>query len=205
MYTSYAKYCKLKESGFRKEANRAAEQVVVDYSNDPNPDFVVSICEGVEDRLNYHLWSGIVLPFVKADLEGNPIAIKCLIQTIQNLYSDGSAHRELEWISEEQLIRRYLALCPDDNWATGRHKELLARWLAHTIHEWPAGVLYGNDGATVEQCGEILEAITELAAIDRDSSYRSLCDDVKEKTVEYRDRLANQAFRRAGEDRDPEL
>lgn len=188
MYASYQLFQRLKELGCRQEATAAAQQVVVDYHNDPKPEFVAAICADVNHKLNHTLWSGIVLPYVLAELKCNPVAVKCLIQTIQNLYSDKSAHAKLNWISEQQLLDCYLRMCPDNAWAVERKRSCLVRWLEYTIHEWPAGILYGHDGATIEQCEEILDAVNELRAIDRDMKYASLCSDVEEKTIQWRDR-----------------
>jgi hypothetical protein len=82
-------------------------------------------------------------------------------------------------------------MCPSDQWAPKRKKDILSQWLAYTIHEWPSGVLYGNDGATLEQCKEIFEAVRELRLLDSESEFASLCSDVEEKTNAYRERLAS--------------
>jgi hypothetical protein len=31
----------------------------------------------------------------------------------------------------------------------------------YALHELPTGVLYGHDGATIEQCGELLEELAD--------------------------------------------
>lgn len=65
------------------------------------------------------------------------------------------------------------------------------RWLEYTIHEWPSGVLYGADGATPEECNEILEATQELRRLDNSASCSSFASNVEEKTLRYRERLAH--------------
>ena len=97
------------------------------------------------------------------------------------------------YISEEQLTIRLLEMCPDDVWAKARRMEQLQRWLAYTIHEWPSGVLYGSDGATHEQCEEILDAVGELRDLDEDGRFNALCDDVREKAMQYRSILAKKS------------
>ncbi|MFI7247071.1 hypothetical protein [Micromonospora chalcea] len=37
------------------------------------------------------------------------------------------------------------------------------RWLEHAVHELPAGVLWGADGATPAQCAEMLDGLDEFA------------------------------------------
>jgi hypothetical protein len=39
------------------------------------------------------------------------------------------------------------------------------RWLEYAVHELPAGVLWGPDGATPEQCAEMREGLEEFARL----------------------------------------
>lgn len=171
--------------------NQAADNFVTEFSKNPDTDFIVFLCASGEHSINHLIWRGVVFPFIKQELEKNPVAIKCLIQTIHNLYSDRTAHAELAWVTEHQLTNKYLTYYPADQWATAKKRDLLSQWLAFTIHEWPNGVLYGMDGATLEQCDEIIVAVEELRAVDAEKRYEELCKDVIEKTTLYRERLAN--------------
>ncbi|MET7877164.1 hypothetical protein [Micromonospora profundi] len=38
-------------------------------------------------------------------------------------------------------------------------------WIAYAIHELPVGVLWGPDGATAEQCAELLDGLDEFATV----------------------------------------
>ncbi|MGK5444638.1 hypothetical protein ACSNN7_22825 [Micromonospora sp. URMC 105] len=39
------------------------------------------------------------------------------------------------------------------------------QWLEYAVHELPAGVLWGVDGATPEQCAEMLDGLDEFAGV----------------------------------------
>jgi hypothetical protein len=41
----------------------------------------------------------------------------------------------------------------------------------YSEHEWPAGILYGMNGANLEQCQEIASAVTEARALDFNGKY----------------------------------
>lgn len=189
MYPSYDEFLKLKGLGLHKDANQVAKQVVAEYNNSPKPEFIIVICASVTHKLNHHLWEGIVVPFVRQEWKHNPAAVKCLIQTIQNLYSAKQCHSSFDWVTEEQLTQHYLEMCPDSEWAISKRQEQLSQWLAYTIHEWPSGVLYGFNSATAEQCDEILETVNELRTLDKNSRYESLCQDVEHKTKQYQETL----------------
>ncbi|GAA1404508.1 hypothetical protein ACFQZ4_28760 [Catellatospora coxensis] len=40
-------------------------------------------------------------------------------------------------------------------------------WIAYALHELPAGVLWGADGATPAQCAEMLDGLDEFADVCR--------------------------------------
>ncbi|MCF0093924.1 hypothetical protein [Micromonospora sp. MH99] len=59
--------------------------------------------------------------------------------------------------------RRSLSVVPADiDQARYRHDR---QWLDYAVHELPAGVLYGPDGATSGQCAEMLVALNEFAGV----------------------------------------
>ena len=49
----------------------------------------------------------------------------------------------------------------DDRDRYGRDR----RWLDDAVHELPAGVLWGANGATPEQCSEMLDGLGEFAGV----------------------------------------
>lgn len=59
------------------------------------------------------------------------------------------------------------------------------------IHEWPAGILYGADGATTDECKEILSVLDEVEELDEVGSHSNLLNDVRTKTQQYIERLDN--------------
>jgi hypothetical protein len=193
MYPSYPRFLELRTRGLREEANAMAKAVVREFLAAPDENFIVTLCSETDRKSNHLLWTGIVLPFVEAGITDNPRAIRCLIQTIQSLYTDKAAHARLGWVTDHQLIDRYLQLCPGDAWALSYKRKTLAEWLLYTIHEWPCGVLYGNDGASIEECGEILKAVNDLREIDPEGTHTELCTRVESLTRMYRERLMNES------------
>lgn len=186
----------MRRSGLKAKARQIADELIQAYRDCPDPEFVYAICETCGHKIDFLIWKAIVLPELQKGLADNPRAIRGMIETIQNLYSSKSDWESLEYITEEQLAIRLLQICPNDQWTRQRRTEQLRRWLSYTIHEWPSGVLYGADGATLEQCDEILDAVEELRGLDDARLSNDLCDEVKEKTIEYRSRLANRTLQR---------
>jgi hypothetical protein len=60
------------------------------------------------------------------------------------------------------LLTEAVRVDPTDDIARKRLVDKHAAYLEYTIHELPAGVLYGHDGATAEQCDELLELLADF-------------------------------------------
>ena len=190
MYERYKQFLRLKESGLRREANELTTEIISDFWESPSKSFVLGICHISEhSKINHLLWRGIVFRWASTRLTTDADAIRCLIKTVQNLYNDKEAHGQVGHITEEGLIRGLLEIEPGDSWAKEKLQSFLSKWLAYTIHEWPQGVLYGSDGATIKQCDEILAAVQELKSLDTNNTHRQLAADVERKTLEYRTRI----------------
>ncbi len=192
MYPSYEKYLVLKRRGLRAAANEVAKMVVEEYNARPDFRFIDQLCADREGhKINYIFWRGIVVPYVKEHLDDSRHALKCLIMTMQNLCSDKDTWESLRWVSKETLLRQYLEYQVGDPWAMGELKRNLRDWLRYTIHEWPSCLLYGADGATLDECDEILAAVREYRELDRGEVASALADDVENKTNQYKQTLAN--------------
>jgi hypothetical protein len=64
--------------------------------------------------------------------------------------------------TERGLLREALRVDPSDVKARRGLIENEARYLQYTIHELPAGVLYGHNSASIEECSELLSQLAEF-------------------------------------------
>ncbi len=86
------------------------------------------------------------------------------------------------------LLRAAVRQNPNDHASRRRLVVCLAGHLRHSLHELPAGVLYGMDGATPDQCLELegeLEELCEMVAGRPD--YRELVEQCRFHFPAYRD------------------
>jgi hypothetical protein len=96
--------------------------------------------------------------------QNNLTALKALIA----LGSDINHHRQFTkdtvYITD-QLIEKALALEPADPWLLSLLEEDKRRYIEYTLHEWPDGVLYGWDGASINEMQRLLELTDEYEAL----------------------------------------
>ncbi len=91
------------------------------------------------------------------------------------------------------LLREAVRVDPSDDLARRRLVQRLAGYLEYTLHELPDGVLYGADGATEQECDELLALLLEFKAhvrlIGQLDIYAELVRDCEMHYAAYRDYL----------------
>lgn len=113
----------------------------------------------------------------------------------QLLYKSKESQIQLpndEW-TEISLLRTALQHDPNDKISRRRLLQILADCLRYSLHEIPAGVLYGMDGASPEQCFELEQEVQEFSQIANQeqmtAQYQPLIDDCLFHFRAYRDYL----------------
>jgi hypothetical protein len=80
--------------------------------------------------------------------------------------------------SEGALLQAALAHDPNDSRSRQQLIQLIASRLRYTLHELPTGVLFGVDGATADECDELLAELEEFRALiavaDQSADYTQL-------------------------------
>ena len=65
----------------------------------------------------------------------------------------------------------------------------IIRLLSHCEHEWPSGILYGMNGATVGQCAEIREHANFALSLTTEQSEKEFIEQFLDKLNQYEKRL----------------
>ena len=137
-------------------------------------------------RIRHELYADVILPVLLDGYKKRELwSTLWLARTCQNLYRMQAVHAKLGHPTELSLLRECHSIDPSDFGVRTALLDSDVRWLEYCIHEWPAGILYGSDGATHEQCEEILEELTFARTLDEQGRFSDLFDDVEQKTKEY--------------------
>lgn len=184
---TYDEYVSAHKMGIRERTNELAKKVVLEWEKSKSNELAYQIVrEKIGHRVNHILFSGIVFPVIQFGIQRDEInAIRMAIECIQNIYSDKRLWKELGNVTEISLLHKYLELMPNDQWAKMKYLDAMAEWFRYCKHEWPSGILYGHDGATIEECGIILKSIDEARTVDTEGMLSDLLDDIEVKTQAY--------------------
>lgn len=107
------------------------------------------------------LFERVLFPELKARyITGDAPAARALAQLSQQLFRYREGWEALGWPGEVDLWKEAYRRDPSFEHARAKLVSATANFIHYTLHELPAGVLYGTDGATLEQCDEL---VAELA------------------------------------------
>jgi len=199
----YESYKREIETGRRKEAAQAIALFIQSFSGlEEKKQWSEAFLNGLENsqKIRHELYEHIVFPvLLESYKRSEPWGIHWLAKTAQNLYQATALWEQVDHKSEYQLLEQLLSITPHD---AGVRAELLARqieWLRYCGHEWPSGILYGHDGATLQECAEIEEAVAKAKDLDLSGTYSAFLADFEGKLGEYISRLeAHESNRTAG-------
>ena len=167
-------------------------------------DWALSIAREYSDgkkrfEIRMPLFRAAIFPALKQAIENRvPGAARYLAALSQHLYRARDCQAQLppERQTRIGLLLAALEHDPNDDQSRRALIEALAWQLDYAIHEVPSGVLYGHDGAAIEQCHELqalLDTFCQLInATDLGNRYRRLIDECRLHFHHYPAYLAGQ-------------
>lgn len=110
------------------------------------------------------LFRSVIFPALRSGLDkAIPGCARWLAGLAQLLYKSPSCSEQLpeEQRSEYGLLLRAIRDEPGDMPAKKRLLVVIRSLFEYVLHELPNGVLYGQDGATIEQCDELMDELSD--------------------------------------------
>ncbi len=186
----WQRYLDSERAGVRTPRNEALLRFVESASALPETDraaFVRDLVHRIVDEgesipLRMPLFRDIVFPVLHRGLrERQPHHARWLAALCQVLYRCRECMASLAPDNTEaRLLRIALDHDPSDSAARLLLIKCEAQHLHYTLHELPAGVLFGNDGATAEECLELQQLLSyfveQVRVAGIESTYRDLIE-----------------------------
>jgi hypothetical protein len=152
--------------------------------------------EGADFVIRMPLFERAVFPALLAGHRaGLPGCARWLADLAQHLYRSPASRAQLpeDEQTELGLLRAAVRQDASDHVSRRRLVAVLAERLRYSLHELPAGVLYGMDGATPEECLELEQELDEfvglVAGTNDGPAYRELVATCRLHFPAYRDFL----------------
>jgi len=146
--------------------------------------------EQIGHKIRHELYEQVIFPVLLAGYQQkDPWSLRWLARTVQNLHQSDALWRSVGYKTELGFLEELLSLDPDDHQL---RKEVLSRhldWFSYAAHEWPAGILYGQDGASARECEEIRATVAEARALDVENLHGEFLAEFERKLAEYMARI----------------
>jgi hypothetical protein len=192
----YEQFVSLKNLGKKAEAKVAIDTFIASFESwEEKQVWVYSFLNsgGNGCRIRHEIYENLVYPvLLDGYLKGSVASIVWLARTASNLYTIKSPHALLKHKTDFALFKEAYELEPSEEIGAQLLNALLD-WFHFSQHEWPAGILYGMDGANMEQCEEILQEVEFARSLDIQRRYDGYFSGFEIKVHEYVKRLRERA------------
>jgi hypothetical protein len=169
---------------YHRERSRLIAQLLAKYHDMAQTPFdelliILDQLKLSQATIRMPLFAQLVYPVLEREITSDNLqAIYVMLQYTPLLNRYNMMQKISNGYFEGALIQRYLQQKPDDHEVLMKKKALLLNTLYYALHELPHGVLYGNRGATVDECKKLLDILEEYTStcqklhIDRDADIR---------------------------------
>jgi len=198
----YQEFKVCEEKGLKKEALKSLQAFIASFQNEKEKEdwvweYLPKLDTNRHSRIRHEIFYELVYPVLKSGYDDNDfLSTLWLGKLAQNIYQARQIHEELDWITEQGLYNKSHTINPENDEVRLLLLKAIVNGLEYSEHEWPSGILYGNDGATIEQCEEISTEVQRAIQLDREHAYTEFIEQYAKKLGEYRVRL-NNSFQRA--------
>lgn len=189
----YDAFRKSLDAGLKKNAKQQVKQFLASFRSESEREawtreFLETHTYG--EKVRYEIFADVIFPVLMAGRKSNDAwANYWLAGTVQNLYSTPALWKKADYYTEVGFLTDAYQASSDDKAIRAAYCKALLAGFGYAMHEWPAGILYGNRGATLDECQWFKERIAlgrSLAIKDTDFAF---LDKFESVLSEYVDRL----------------
>lgn len=191
----YEQYLTYKNLGVKSKAKSTLNQFILSFTSfEEKEEWVWDHIEKLPTKKNgcirYEIFNEMVFPVLLKGYKENSFRATLLMSKfIHNINQSQKAIKELGHISEEKLLEKCSELDPSNEEVRHLRLKQFINWLDFSQHEWPSGILYGMDGASIDQCHEIEQSLETIKKLDIEKQYTSYIQDYRKKLHLYMDRI----------------
>lgn len=176
------------------EAKAAMEEFIGSFHDDERQAWTRWFLENEPfgHKIRHELYRDLIFPTLKAAYDLRETwAYRELARTAQNLYSARDLWDQVEHKTAGAILRELLTLDPADRAAQQMLLQENLNGLRNAVHEWPTGILFGLDGASLDECEQLLVEVKESTQWTSEQATLEFLCDVESKIRFYMDRLRN--------------
>jgi hypothetical protein len=144
------------------------------------------------ERVRHEIYAEVIFPVLLAGSRRKDAwSLFWLAGTSENLSRMRRLHEQIDFKGELAFLKE--AYAADRSFSEVRKRLLkhLLNYFVYAGHEWPAGILWGLDGATVDQCAELMSEVILARELDRECAHTASIDEFESMLKQYQERLVS--------------
>lgn len=193
----YDKYLTLTEEGLKKQAKILLDEFIGSFSNFEEKakwtfEFLPGLTKNRGCRIRHELYEKIIFPVLLVGYRNHDInSMLWIAKTINNLFSSRILWEEIGNKTDVEIIEECYRIDPFNEEINETFLELKIRFISYSQHEWPCGILFGMNGASLEECLEMKNELPFIKLLDKEKKYEKYIGDYESKLDVYINRLKN--------------
>jgi hypothetical protein len=195
MNTEYFyEYTRYKNAGIKSKAKEFMGKFINSFENYAEKEqwtleYLPKLEPDSNGRIRNELFEEIIFPVLLNGYNNKDIPLMIqLVKLSQNFYQNTRVWEKIDYKTSLEIIEECYGLAPDNNEVTDLFLELMIDKINFSIHEWPVGVLFGNNFATQDECRILSETAEFVKGLDRNEKYSEFINYYEDKVKEYTQR-----------------
>ena len=189
----YKDFVRYRDQGLKEKATEAITQFIDSFENYEEKElwtieYLPKLEKNIFGRIEvrYELFEEIIFPvLLKGYNDKNVELMFWLAKLCQELYRNKKVWEKINRVTEGEILEECYHLEPDNEVIQKMLLGLKISEIDYSIHEWPAGILYGHNGATIDECNIMLNELPLIKKLDKNNEHQELIQDFEDKMKEY--------------------
>ncbi|WP_444944065.1 hypothetical protein ACJJIK_02250 [Microbulbifer sp. ZKSA006] len=140
--------------------------------------------------IRHELFNNLVYPVLRKGYEANDYrSTLWLGKLVQNICQTKGVFEDLGFLGEMDFYRKCYDIDPSNTEGNELLVNSILTWLSYCEHEWPSAILYGMDGADIEQCKDIRDEANFAVYLSKNKSDKEFVMQFLGKLDQYEKRL----------------
>ena len=193
----YHDFLHYKNQGLKEKTTGAITKFIDSFENyEEKESWVLEYLPKLETNIygriqvRYELFEQIIFPVLLRGYNNKNVELMLwLAKLCVDFYQNEKVWEKINYISKVEIIEECYTLEPDNEAIRKLLLQLKIEEVEYSTHEWPDGILYGHNGATIDECNILLEEIPFINKLDKNKEYQEFIQDYENKVKEYMKRL----------------
>jgi hypothetical protein len=187
----FDKFLYYEGKGIKKKARECVENFINSFKNYTEKElwaleYLPKLNKNSNGRIRNEIFEEIIFPvLLNGYINKNISLMMWLVELNQNYYQNNRVWEKIDYKTKFEIMKECYELDPNNCEVVDLYLELKIEGINFGTHEWPFGILFGNNFATEDECRILLEEVAFINRLDRNKKYSEYISDYENKIREY--------------------